>query len=273
MNITGRTKTAGVIGWPVSGSLSPSMHNTAFASLGLDWVYVPLPVPPGQLAAALEGLGAAGFSGLNVTMPHKTESAALAQGLTDDATRLGAVNTLVARPEGWEGHNTDAPGFATFLREDAGFDASGAEVLVYGAGGAARACALALAESGAGTVHVAVREPDRARELLTSVEGLGARLEVIRLADAPRVRADLIVNATPLGTSGEGLPTPELASPTVVVDLIYGVRTPLVEAAVEGGCAAFDGLGLLLHQAALSFELWTGQEAPLRAMADALRTP
>ncbi|HLE44393.1 MAG TPA: shikimate dehydrogenase, partial [Methylomirabilota bacterium] len=120
--VGGSTRTVGVIGWPASGSLSPVIHNAAFAALGLDWVYVPLPVPPGELRAALPGLVAAGFAGANVTMPHKTEAAGLVRDLSEDAERLQAVNTIVVGPAGLSGHNTDAPGFDRFLRRDAGFD-------------------------------------------------------------------------------------------------------------------------------------------------------
>src|SRR5437762_13067748 len=143
--ISGQTKLAGVIGWPVGHSLSPAIHNAAFSALGLDWVYVALPVAPGDAADALSGLRALGFAGANVTMPHKSEIARLVDERSDDAKRLGAVNTIVVGDAGIAGHNTDAPGFGRFLRDDAGFDAAGKTALLYGAGGAARACALALA--------------------------------------------------------------------------------------------------------------------------------
>ena len=143
--VRGATRTAGIIGWPVEHSLSPAIHNAAFAALELDWIYVPLPVPPGEAPAAVRGLRALGFAGANVTMPHKTEAADVTDTLTDDARRLRAVNTIVVDDDGIGGHNTDAPGFDRFLRRDAGFDPVGRTALIYGAGGAARATALALA--------------------------------------------------------------------------------------------------------------------------------
>ena len=143
--IGGGTHVVGIIGWPVAHSLSPAIHNAAFAAEGLDWVYVPLPVRPEWLQPALIGLVPLGFLGANVTMPHKTEAAELIQRRSDDATLLRAVNTITVRGGELEGHNTDVAGFDRFLRRDAGFDPEGRSALLYGSGGAARACALALA--------------------------------------------------------------------------------------------------------------------------------
>ncbi|MFL5767769.1 MAG: shikimate dehydrogenase [Actinomycetota bacterium] len=268
--VGGSARTVGVIGWPVEESLSPLIHNTAFIALGLDWVYVPLPVEPGRLSDALAGLTALGFAGANVTMPHKTESADLVGELSEDAARLRAVNTLVATPAGLVGHNTDAPGFERFLTEDAGFDTTGRTALLLGGGGAARACALALARSGTAEIVVALRDPAKSQELHSAVSGFGTTLRVVGFGDASQSEADLVVNATPLGTGGEELPLPKLTPETLVVDLLYRpALTPLQVIAKEAGAAAFGGLGLLLHQAALSFELWTGQPAPLPAMSAA----
>lgn len=267
--LDGSTRTIGVIGWPVEHSLSPVIHNAAFGALGLPWAYVPLPVRPGELAAALEGLRALGFTGANVTMPHKTEAAELISELADDARRLRAVNTIVVGPDGLTGHNTDAPGFDRFLRRDAGFDPAGRTVVVYGAGGAGRACLLALARGGASTIRIAARDPSRV-ELEAVVEGFETDIAPVRFDEGRRVEADLVVNATPLGRTGEELPLPALRRGVVVVDLLYyPSTTPLLEAARAAGARAFGGLGLLLHQAALSFELWTGQVAPLEVMSAA----
>ncbi len=268
--VGGATRTVGIIGWPVSGSLSPVIHNTAFIALHLDWVYVPLPVPPDGLRDALAGLLALGFAGANVTMPHKTEAAGLVPDLSDDAARLRAVNTIVVGPNGLSGHNTDAPGFDRFIRRDAGFDPVGASALVYGAGGAARACALALARAGVAALVVAAREPARADELIRTLKGFDAAVTVVSFRDAGSVDAQLIVNATPLGAGGEPLPLPPLHPDMLVVDLLYRPAvTPALLAARAAGAAAFGGLGLLLHQAALSFELWTGRSAPMTAMSAA----
>ncbi|MGH2635664.1 MAG: shikimate dehydrogenase [Actinomycetota bacterium] len=268
--LRGSTHVVGVIGWPVAHSLSPVIHNSAFAALGIDWVYVPLPVPPGRVPEALGGLAALGLVGANVTMPHKTEVADLVGDLAEDAERLQAVNTVVVGPDALAGHNTDAPGFDRFLRRDAGFDPEGRRALLFGAGGAARACALALARGGLGSLRVALRDPARAAGLRSTVADFDVELDVVAFEEAARVTADLIVNATPLGAHGEELPLPPLGDDVLAVDLLYRPRqTPLQTAARAAGGTAFGGMGLLLHQAALSFELWTGQPAPLDVMSAA----
>ena len=264
------TTTTGVIGWPVDASLSPTIHNAAFRAAGLDWVYVPLPVAPHALADALAGLAALGFAGANVTMPHKTEAASRMEVLSEEAELLRAVNTVVVAPEGLVGHNTDAPGFDRFLREDLAFDPAGATALVYGAGGAARACVLALARGGAERIVVAVRDRARAAEVEALAAAVGAPARVVALAEAPTVDADLLVNATPVGAAGDRLPLPRLGDGVLVVDLLYRPSlTPLLEEARAAGAAAANGLGLLLHQAALSSELWTGQPPSIDVMSAA----
>jgi shikimate dehydrogenase len=266
----GSTRTVGIIGWPVQDSLSPLIHNAAFAALGMDWAYVPLPVAPGDLEAALAGLPAMGFSGANVTMPHKTDVARLVRDLSEDAQRLRAVNTLVTGAAGLVGHNTDAPGFDRFVRRDAGFEPGGRSALIFGAGGAARACALALARGGLEALTVAVRDPTRAETLRAMFEGQLPAVRAVSFEEAGEVDSDLVVNATPLGAAGETLPHPPLRPGMLVVDLLYRpTLTPLQVAAKAAGASAFGGLGLLLHQAALSFELWTGLEPPLSVMSAA----
>ena len=260
----------GILGWPVEESLSPAIHNAAFEALGLDWAYVPLPAPPGKLRRAIRELRATPhFAGANVTMPHKEGVVRLMDEVTEDAARLRAVNTIVVGVGGLAGHNTDAPGFTRFLEEDAGFDPAGRTALILGAGGAARACALSLARGGASSVTVAARDAGRAAAALRTLEGIPVRAVAISWSDAASVSADVVVNATPV-TDPRQLPVPEIHSGQLVVDLWYRpMVTPLVAVAREAGAAAFTGLGLLVHQAALSFELWTGQAAPLPAMSAA----
>jgi len=266
----GSTRMVGIIGWPVQESLSPVIHNAAFAALGMDWAYVPLPVAPGNLEAALAGLPAMGFAGANVTMPHKTEAAQVVHDLSEDAELLRAVNTLVVGPGGLTGHNTDAPGFDRFLRRDAGFDPERSSALIFGAGGAARACTLALTRAGLGDLTVAARDPTRVEWIRAMIEGLSSEVRVVSFEEGTTVDADLVVNATPLGAAGETVPHPPLRPGMLVVDLLYRPSvTPLQVAAKAAGASAFGGLGLLLHQAALSFELWTGLEPPLSVMSAA----
>jgi shikimate dehydrogenase len=268
--VRGSTRKVGVIGWPIEHTLSPVIHNAAFVALGMDWVYVPLPVATARLPAALDGLGALGFAGANVTMPHKTRAAELIPDLSHDARLLRAVNTIVVGTDGLAGHNTDALGFERFLREDTGFDPSGRAALLFGAGGGARACALALSRGGLAELSVAVREPSRGEDMRATLEGSGTALRVESIDHVSEVHADLIVNATPLGVHGERLPLPSLVPGVVGVDLLYRPSaTPFQAEIREGGGSVFGGLGLLLHQAAISFELWTGQTPPLSVMSAA----
>ena len=273
VRIGGGTHVVGIIGWPVSHSLSPVIHNAAFAAAGLDWTYVPLPVPPEGLRPALIGFAPLGFSGANVTMPHKPEAAELIPRCSEDATLLRAVNTIVLRGGELEGHNTDVAGFDRFLRRDAGFDPAGRSALVYGAGGAARACALALARGGLARLTVAARDEARAAPLVQMVEALGVPVASVRPGDTGDLVADLVVNATPVGGSDAErvLPSlPHLGPDVLVIDLLYDPpSTDLQRRAREAGATAFGGLGHLLEQAALSFELWTGTPAPLEVMSAA----
>ncbi|MGZ8571493.1 MAG: shikimate dehydrogenase family protein [Actinomycetota bacterium] len=268
--IHGSSHTVGVIGWPVEHSLSPAIHNAAFAALGLDWVYVPLPVPPGAVGDALAGLRALGFAGANVTMPHKSEVALRIDDLSDDARRLAAVNTIQVADDAVSGHNTDAPGFDRFLRLDAGFDPAGRSALVFGAGGAARACALSLARADLATLTIAARDPAAVDGVRAALDGFATAVRGVAIGEAAGEPADLLVNATPLGAQGEELPLPALSAETLAIDLLYlPAVTPFQAAARAGGAVAFGGLGLLLHQAALSLELWTGRPPPREVMSAA----
>jgi shikimate dehydrogenase len=214
-----------------------------------------------------------GFTGANVTMPHKPEAAELIRRCSEDATLLRAVNTIVVRGGELEGHNTDVAGFDRFLRRDAGFDPAGRSALVYGAGGAARACALVLARGGLAGLTVAARDVARAAPLVEMVEALGVPVALVRPGDTGDLVADLVVNATPVGGSDveRVLPSlPHLGPDVLVIDLLYDPpSTDLQRRAREAGATAFGGLGHLLEQAALSFELWTGTPAPLEVMSAA----
>lgn len=260
----------GVIGWPVTYSLSPVIHNAAFEALGMDWTYVHLPVAPQELPEAMRTLASDGFAGANVTIPHKTQAADLAIWLSEDADILNAVNTLAITEGGLGGHNTDSPGFSRFLAEDAAWDPRGRSALIFGAGGAARACALSLCRDGAASIVVVAREPSRANLMLRMIGDLGVAARCIPFGDSPDSHPDLVLNATPLGTAGEELPVGGWDPETLVVDLLYAPAvTPLLASAAEAGARTFGGLGLLVHQAALSFELWTGRIPPLDVMRKA----
>jgi len=256
---------AAVIGFPIRHSLSPAMHNAAFAALGLDWVYLQLAVPPDRAADGVRALRLLGARGANVTMPHKLGVVASLDALAPQAEALGAVNTIVRDGARLVGHNTDGAGFLAALGEEAGFGPHGRRALVVGAGGAARAVAVALANAGA-SVTVTARRLEQAEAIAALGPGIAAR------PWGEPAEADLIVQATP---AREDLPLKALPfGPGVVaVDLIYPPpATPFMQAAVRAGARAVGGLGMLIHQAALSFELWTGRRAPIEVMRLAAET-
>ena len=268
--ISGATRVAGIIGWPVDASRSPAIHNAAFAAAGLDWIYVAFPVRPEDVGSALAGMRGLGIAGLNVTMPHKQAVIPHLDALTNDVERVGAVNTIV--PDGTRliGTNTDGPGFMRFLDRDAGVSPSGLSALILGAGGAARGVAAAMADAGI-TVTVTARRPEQADEV-AAVSGAKTASWEGRVEAA--VDAGLIVNATPIGRDDASAPLPAdaIRKGQTVVDLIYHpAETELVRIAAQRGARAFNGMGMLLHQAALAFEAWTGVDAPFEAMAAAVR--
>jgi shikimate dehydrogenase len=268
------TTVVGVAGYPVRHSLSPLLHNAAFAALGLNWISVGFEVAPGMLAAALDGMRALAVRGLSVTMPHKADAAAFVDECAPVAARLGAVNCVHNRDGVLRGENTDGAGFLASLQRAAGFDPAGQRCVVLGAGGAARAVILALAEAGADSVTVVNRTASKAVEAATLAGATGRSVEVGEGADAVARDAALVVNATAVGMEGAGasgaagLVAPSLLhGGQVVVDLVYHPRpTPWLAAAAEAGATAVDGLGMLVHQAAVQLELWTGQAAPVDVM-------
>ena len=255
MTISGRTRLAGLVGWPVAQSRSPALHNHWLVEHGIDGAYVPLPVHPGGLAAALTGLRAAGFAGVNVTTPHKQEAAALVTRLTAAATRCGAVNMIVFDDDGMLGDNTDGAGFVADLRAH---DALRGPALILGAGGAARAIAAALLDAGL-DVAVANRSVGKADALAIALPGLRVRPWEGRAALA---EFGLLVNATTLGMVGhEPLDLSLDAAPSdlVVADIVAAPRiTPLLADAARLGLPAIEGIGMLLHQAVPGFAAWFG---------------
>ncbi len=262
---------AGVLGWPLTYTLSPIIHNAAFRNVGLDWVYLQWPVPPEELDDAVAGLRALGAMGASVTMPHKEEIVKLLDGLSGDARTLGAVNTIQRLGDRLIGHNTDVDGFRAFLEEDAGVDLEGKSCLVLGAGGAARAVVKALGDLGAAGIAIAARTPQRAEEVTAQVGHSDTRVCDWDEAGAEAEVADVIVNATPVGMrEGDPLPGTSFNSGQLVVDLVYDPpSTEMVERARSGGADAWGGLGMLVHQAAAAFRIWTGQDPPLETMSAA----
>jgi shikimate dehydrogenase len=274
--ISGNTRLAGVIGDPVRHSLSPVLHNAAYRELGLDWVFLAFEVPAGDTRAALDAMRALGLVGLSVTMPHKTAAAACCDVLSDDAAALRGVNTVSLDADGrFVGDSTDGEGFLRSLR-DAGHDPTGLATVVLGAGGAARAVVRAL-----GGVDAEVTVSARKAEAAVDAAGLagGTAVEWEQRAKAVEAAA-LVVNATSLGmASGPGAGgcpvSLEWVHPgQIVSDLVYHPReTPLLRGARARGADVVDGLGMLVHQASLQVEQWTGRPAPVATMrAAALHT-
>jgi shikimate dehydrogenase len=266
----------GLIGWPVEHSVSPAMHNAAFEALGLDWCYSLLPTPPGSVEARLAELKARGFRGANVTVPHKQTVMPFLDEIDEAALAIGAANTILVQGDRLIGCNTDAGGFLNALR-DAGFEPSDRRALVLGAGGAARAVVYALVRSGASVVlhnRTASRAAKLARSMQdTSLQGSVAWMAAeTSLADLPLASFDLLVNTTPVGMwpKTDANPWPErlpMPSRWTVNDLVYNpAQTRLLARAQAAGAAVVGGLGMLVHQGALAFEMWTGQAPPADVM-------
>ncbi len=276
--IDGRTQLVGLIGWPVAHSGSPAMHNAAFAALKLNWSYVPLPVRPEALPAAVAGLAALGFRGANVTVPHKEGVIPLLDSLSPEAEAIGAVNTIVVEDDGrLVGHNTDAPGFIAALRRG-GFSPEGKTAVVVGAGGAARAVVHGLLAAGVDRIVLLNRSLDRAEGLVADLRA-DERVQALPLIPEALVEsaqaADLLVNATPIGLwpEADGSIWPaEVPIPAhlTVFDLVYNpVETVLLRRARAGGARTISGLEMLIHQGAAAFRLWTGIAPPVDVMRSA----
>jgi shikimate dehydrogenase len=263
--ITGATRVAGIIGHPVEHSRSPAIWNAAFRAAGIDWLFVAFPVEPGGAEAALEGARTLGLAALTVTMPHKSDAAKACDELSATAQALGAVNAIINRDGRLVGDSTDGEGFLRSLAEH-GIDAAGGQAVVLGAGGAGRAIVHALGGVGA-QVTVAARRLDAAQEAAQLAPD--ARAATLADAEAALRAAKLVVNATPLGMHGEPPPfdVGVLGEQAVVADTVYHpLETPLLAAARGRGLACVGGLGMLVHQAAISFHTFTGADAPLDAM-------
>jgi shikimate dehydrogenase len=287
--IDGRTQLVGLVGWPVEHSLSPAMHNAAFDALGLNWRYLPLPVPPGQVETAVQGLCALGFRGANVTVPHKQTVISAVSSLTPSARVCGAVNTLIiGRREDdtplLMGENTDHKGFVRALREGGLEPENVGNVAVVGAGGGARAAVLGLLWSGQGEIVVLNRTLEHAQALIQDLSAhppfadrLQARpLTVETLIESARA-ADLLVNGTAVGMWPHGeqsiwpsdVPVP---AHLTVFDLVYNpLETRLLQQARRGGARPIDGLGMLVWQGALAFDAWTSEGFAIDEIAAVMR--
>ena len=275
MKVSGLTKIVGLIGYPVEHSKSPIMHNAAFEFLGLNFVYLLFPVRPAYLKEAVAGLRALSVVGANVTIPYKEEVIKYLDEITPEAKFIGAVNTIQNREGKLIGYNTDGQGFITSLLTDGKVKLEGQKVLLIGAGGAGKAVAVKLAERGVERLAITDKIGEKA-------EALVGRLRE-NIPDCPIYAVDmsgkefeqtvsestLLVNATPVGMK-EGDPCvidpSYLHKDLFIYDVIYNRETPLIEIAKKRGLRALGGMGMLIHQGAASFEIWTGQKAPVEVM-------
>ena len=262
------TRIAAVIGDPVSHSLSPRLHNAAFAALELDWMYVACHVPEGHGADAVEDMRTLGFKGLSVTMPHKAAVASAVDGLSATAAKLGVVNCVRVEDEQLIGENTDGIGLLNSIRAQMAIEVEDLRVVIVGAGGAARSVALTMVENGS-TVGIYNRTNSSAVQVVEIVGGTSSVVQQNAIRDA-----ELIINATPLGMAAND-PMPFdvdlLRDGQSVVDLIYKpAKTTLLKEAEARGLQTLNGLGMLLYQAGEQFRLWTGQQPPIRAMAESV---
>jgi shikimate dehydrogenase len=274
-SIDGATQVYGVLGHPVTHSLSPIMHNAAFAGLGLNAAYVPFPVAPEGLAKVVAGLVAAGVCGFNITVPHKQAILDSLDEVLPEARAIGAVNTVRVQHGRLTGTNTDGTGFLISLAEDLAFAPAGKEVLLLGAGGAARAIAFALLGAGVERLLLSNRTAARAAPLAADCRTLfpGRRIDLLGLAELAGSAPHLVVNATSAGM-GDGRSHVALAPLRVreaVLDIVYHPPETALLAEARGlGLRAANGIGMLLYQGAASFQFWTGREPPVEPMRAAL---
>ena len=271
------TKRIFLIGYPVGHSVSPAFQQAALDHHAIDARYEAMDVPEPSVPEAVNALRAPDTLGANVTVPHKEAVTPFLDEVVEEARLIGAVNTIENRNGTLVGHNTDAKGFLTALREEAGFDPRGKDALVLGAGGSAKAVTVALAGEGVRSIVVANRTLERAESLVETIRSQSVSARAVPLCEdslrAAAARSGLMVNCTSLGmTGGPGqgetpINADIIPSHTLVCDLVYNPRvTPLLQEAGKAGARALGGLPMLVYQGAAAFEIWTGVEAPVKVM-------
>ncbi|MDD4600421.1 Shikimate dehydrogenase (NADP(+)) [bioreactor metagenome] len=277
--ISGKTKLVGLIGHPVEHSISPAIHNSAFAAHGLDYAYLPLPVEPANLAAAIAGIKALSFAGANVTIPFKVDVMPYLDEIDSTARFIGAVNTIVIKNGKSIGYNTDAEGFIKSLQQKA-IVIKNRNAVLLGAGGAARAVVCGLIGYGVSQITVLARNRDKAEQFAQSFENptiFGGAWDNDTAKKAMR-SCHILINCTPLGMhpmidNAPPLDWDNVASNAAVCDLIYNpTTTKFLATAAQSGYRTLNGEGMLVEQAALAFKLWTGQEAPRNVMYETFIT-
>lgn len=276
--ISGTTNLLGVIGWPVKHSFSPLMHNTVLEHVGIDCVYLPLPVETGNLQKAVDGIKSLGFIGANVTVPYKEEIMQYLDEIDLDAQRVGAVNTIVVKNGKLIGYNTDIGGFKAALSRHH-FEIKDKNVVMFGAGGAAKAIVYSLISSGCKSIKVGGRSKKKVEKFTQSFSDI-ANITAYDWEEIDFRRAhwdvDLLVNTTPIGMDGikdKSLPTfwTDVPLTAFAADIIYNPPiTAFLRQARLRGCRGMNGLAMLVEQGALSFELWFGKEPPREIMYESL---
>lgn len=264
------------LGQPVAGNPTQYMMEKAFAAAGLDWRYLTCEVPPEKLADAMQGIRALGFKGANFTIPHKVAVIPYLDSLSPAAEVMGAVNCMNRVGDKLIGENTDGKGFCQSLR--AACDPAGLEIVVFGAGGAARAIAVELALAGASQITIVNRSPERGQALADLLLArTGAQAQFVSLAGDYSIpeSAAIFINATSVGLGDEDARLPvaagSLRPELIVADVVFNPpQTWLIRTAADRGCRTIDGLGMLVNQAVISFKIWTGREPDANVMRDAL---
>ena len=271
------TKRLGIIGYPIGHSISPIFQQAALDALGIDATYEKWEVTSEGVGDFVNGLRAPDSWGINITLPHKQAVIPLLDEVDEWATAAGAVNTIVNHDGRLTGHNTDGPGFLRALLVETGYDPKGTRALILGAGGAARGILLALARGGVDSLVIANRTMERAETLAKLAVENGVKTEAIPIAGNVLIKAaasaDLIVNCTSVGMShgpdeqGTPLTAAQIPASAIVNDVVYTpLETPLLREAAAAGATALGGLHMLVYQGVLSFQMWTGQEAPADVM-------
>jgi shikimate dehydrogenase len=264
------TKTYAVIGDPIDHSLSPAIHNAAFGFLRMDCTYIAYRIPKGELASGIEALKKIQISGFNVTVPHKIEMMKFLDEADETCTKIGATNTVVNNNGFLKGYNTDMDGFLDPIKKR-NIDCRDSDVLIVGAGGAARAIVVGFAKEKVRKITIANRTRERADELIKFANNLGMQSDYSDLSNAGNIagKYKFIVNATSMGLKGNACPisTRAITKDSIVYDIVYmPVETELIEQSKKQGATIIYGWEMLLGQAMRSFEIWTGQEAPYQAM-------
>ena len=279
MKVTGYTKVLGIFGYPVGHTLSPLMQNAAIEASGLPYIYVPFEVSPENLESAINGIRSLGITGVNITVPHKEKVISFLDEITEEASLIGSVNTIENKNGRLIGHNTDSRGYIRSLREDAGFDPKGKRALIIGAGGAARGVMAGLSLNRIAEILIANRTLEKGETLAAE---FGGKFNEIKFSAHPLSALndpdilsslDLVINTTSLGLEGKTVEVELSFTPphVLISDIAYKPpTTSFLKKAQDAGLKTLGGLGMLLYQGAISFEIWTSNKAPLDVMKKAL---